>query len=110
MRPEAVPWDELGLEQAVMWRRGEEGHCRGRKQFKVTHRCTERGRDEKKEACVVGCEKASTPCKTGLLCRPWGRGAQTTVSGELVSGGAILGSPLTDQQSWVVFLPLYCPV
>ena len=38
MWPEAVSWDELHLEWAVIWRRREEGHCRGREAARVNAR------------------------------------------------------------------------
>lgn len=38
MWPEAVSWDELSLEWAVIWRRREEGHCRGREAARVNAR------------------------------------------------------------------------
>lgn len=61
----------MSLEWVTIGRRREEGHHRGREQLQLLHGGTECGRDEeKREACVVGCEKASMLCKMVLLFRP----------------------------------------
>lgn len=77
----AVSWDdaELSVEWVSIWRR-KEGHCGAREQLELMCRCTELQRNkEKKEACVVGCVKASTLSKMVFLLLHWKTGVWATL-------------------------------